>query len=745
MSAPLPLNEAQRLATLREYRILDTIPEQAYDDITLMAAQICDVPTAMVSLVDENRQWFKSRIGMDAAETPRDIAFCAHTILSTDDVMVVGDALADKRFADNPLVAAGPLVRFYAGAPLVAPDGSALGALCVMDQKPRTLDAKQLEALKALGRHAVAQLELRRQTRELASEIAVRQQAEATLRDQYNRLVASERESSRLLHIANRSRSSLLSVLEDEKRAGLSLRESEERFRQLAENISEVFWIKDVASDLFIFVSSAYEEIWGRTRESLYASPSTWLDAVHPEDRVRVSERTATEPVSGSYDEEYRIMRPDGAVRWIRDRGFPVRNDSGEIYRLVGVAENITGRKEMEAQFFRAQRIEGIGMLASGIAHDMNNILAPIMMSAPLLRLGLSPAQTEKTLATIETSAQRGAALVRQLLTFGRGAEGARGIVEAGDLIREVVKMAQQTFPKNIFVTGNAPESTWPLMGDTTQLHQVLLNLVVNARDAMPRGGAITIAAENVRFDRYMASTNPEAKAGPYVVIAVTDTGTGIPPKIIERIFDPFFTTKENGKGTGLGLSTVVGLVKGHGGFVRLLSELGHGTTFQVFLPAAPEVKVDYEEGCAPALQYGHGELILVVDDEEKIREVTRDILIKFGYQVITAGDGASAAMLFAQHLKEIKAVITDVEMPTMDGVMLIRVLKKMNHGVAVLVTSGIANKRDMDKRGAELSALGVRSALSKPYSAETILRAVHDLLDPKETKPADEVPAGVR
>jgi CheY-like chemotaxis protein len=172
---------------------------------------------------------------------------------------------------------------------------------------------------------------------------------------------------------------------------------------------------------------------------------------------------------------------------------------------------------------------------------------------------------------------------------------------------------------------------------------------------------------------------------------------------------------------------------------------LGHGTTFQVFLPAAPEVKVDYEEGCAPALQYGHGELILVVDDEEKIREVTRDILIKFGYQVITAGDGASAAMLFAQHLKEIKAVITDVEMPTMDGVMLIRVLKKMNHGVAVLVTSGIANKRDMDKRGAELSALGVRSALSKPYSAETILRAVHDLLDPKETKPADEVPAGVR
>lgn len=731
MKAPSPPDEPKRLAALRSYGVLDTPPEQAFDDITLLAAQICRVPTAMVSLVDESRQWFKSRIGMDVEQTPRDIAFCAHTILDDDGVMMVNDALADPRFADSPLVTAEPHIRFYAGASLIAPGGHALGALCVMDSKPRSLDAQQLAALRALGRHVVAQLELGRHARELALEIAERKTAESKLREQFDKLLASDRESSRLLELAKRSRAALLTVLEDEKQAGVHLRESEERFRQLAENIKEVFWILDVAKRTVIFISAAYEEIWGKSRETLYASSETWMHSIHPGDLERVTEAWRTKRLEGTYDEEYRIVRPDGGGRWVHDRAFPVRNEAGVIYRFVGVAEDITARKEMEAQFYRAQRIDAIGMLASGIAHDMNNILAPIMMSAPLLRLGLSSDQTEKTLATIETSAQRGAELVRQLLTFGRGVEGERRVVNAGEVIREVAKMAQQTFPKNITVVVDVPRSIWPLMGDTTQLHQVLLNLSVNARDAMPEGGRITITAENVRFDKDAGAMSAEAKAGPYVLICVTDTGTGIPADVVERIFDPFFTTKEAGKGTGLGLSTVAGLVKGHGGFIRLVSEVGRGTAFQVYLPATPDLRAETAETVSE-MPVGHGELILLVDDEEKVREVSRDILFEFGYQVITAGDGDEAVKLFTQNIGKIRAVITDIDMPLMDGLTLIRVLRRMNPVIPVLVSSGIASREEMDRRNAELNSMGVGAMISKPYRARRILHAIHDLLIPK-------------
>jgi CheY-like chemotaxis protein len=389
----------------------------------------------------------------------------------------------------------------------------------------------------------------------------------------------------------------------------------------------------------------------------------------------------------------------------------------------------------MEAKFFRAQRLEAIGSLASGIAHDMNNILAPIMMSAPLLRMGLSVEQTEKTLVTIETSAQRGADLVRQLLTFGRGVEGARRIVRLGAMLDEVARIAQRTFPKNISIARDDSEMAWPVMGDSTQLHQVLLNLCVNARDAMPQGGVLTIAVDNVRFDESLVSMTPGAKVGPYVQLSVTDTGTGIPPDVVDKIFDPFFTTKEPGKGTGLGLSTVIGIVKSHGGFVSVLTKMGVGTTFQVYFPAMPEgqeAALAKGPGAAPA---GHGELILVVDDEEKIREVVRDMLVKYGYQVIVANDGADATKQFVLHAKEIRAVITDLEMPVMDGMELVHVLRTLNPALAVLVSSGIASEQALESRRAGLKALGISTILDKPYTAEKILHAVHDQLTSKQVR----------
>ena len=367
MKAAIPVDERQRLATLRDYEILDSEPEQAFDDLAMLAAQICQVPMATVSFVDGERQWFKSRVGVSVTETSREAAFCAHTILDAGSVLVVRDAQTDPRFFDSPLVTSEPHIRFYAGAPLIAPDGQAVGALCVMDRTPRTLTAEQVVALRTLSRHVVAQLELRRQARQLENEIAVRRAAEAWLQERFEHTADSEQEASRQLMVAERSRRALLSVLEDEKRSGQKLRDSEERFRQLAENINEVFWMTDPATATFLYVSPAYETIWGRSCESLVSNPLDWFEAIHPADRARVIEAASTRQASGDYDETYRVLRPDGSQRWVRDRAFPVRDEGGDVYRMVGTAEDITTNKHAE--------------LLTGVQHAVTEVLSE---AAPL-------------------------------------------------------------------------------------------------------------------------------------------------------------------------------------------------------------------------------------------------------------------------------------------------------------------------------------------------------------------------
>lgn len=736
MSFPVPPDEDRRLAALRRYEVLDSPAEEAFDDLTRVAAQVCQMPIAVISLLDDQRQWFKSRIGIAVAETPRQLSFCTHAILRPQEIMVIPDTRIDPRFAENVLVTGDPFIRFYAGAPLVSPDGLALGTLCVLDRTPRALTPDQLSTLRALSRQVMTSLELRRRGRELAAEVAERREAESTLREQSSRLQARDRESAQLLALAERSRRSLLSVLEDEKLAAQSLRESEERFRQLAENVREVFWITDAAKQTMLYVSPAYEAIWGRSCASLYAAPATWLEAVHPDDRERVHHSAVSRQAEGTYAEEYRITRPDGAVRWIRDRAFPVRNRLGQIYRVAGVAEDITERKDLEAQFFRAQRLEAIGLLASGIAHDMNNILTPIMMSTPLLRLGLPPEKAEQMLTAIEKSAARGAELVRQLLTFGRGLQGNRVIVDLRQLVREIARIAEHSFPKSIQVLRDTEGAHAHVRGDPTQLHQVLLNLCINARDAMPEGGVLRLVADDVLVDERMASLSPGARTGPHLRITVSDTGIGIPPGIIDRIFDPFFSTKPTGKGTGLGLSTVIGIVRSHGGFVTVESEVGEGTTFRVHLPA------DQEEAAAAAptpdpLPQGRGELILIVDDEDEIRAVLHNLLAKYGYRVIAALNGADATAQYTRHAGEVRAVITDIDMPVLDGVGLIRALKDLNPAVPVLVFSGLASREGLQSRAMDLAMLGIGTILEKPYTAETVLRALHRLLAEPERRDA--------
>jgi two-component system, cell cycle sensor histidine kinase and response regulator CckA len=494
-------------------------------------------------------------------------------------------------------------------------------------------------------------------------------------------------------------------------------------FRSLVDQSNDALEVIDPVTGRFLDVNEKGYQDLGYTREEFLRLSLFDIDPLLEAGAwPQMAARIRTE---GRTNGEGRHRRKDGST-------FPVEFSAKWVSLdhdyIVSVVRDISERKEMESKFFRAQRLEAIGSLASGIAHDMNNILAPILMSAPLLRLGLSDEETVQTLETIETSAQRGSDLVKQLLTFGRGVEGARRIVRAELLVREMASIAQQTFPKNISVVEDMPKHLWPLIGDPTQLHQVLLNLCVNARDAMPRGGVLTISAENVTFDDTTASGIAGAKAGAYVLLRVIDTGTGIAPKVIDKIFDPFFTTKEAGRGTGLGLSTVIGIVKSHGGFITLKSELDKGSAFEVYLPASPKGRDEAGADVAASAPRGEGELILIVDDEKKIRDVIRDLLVKYGYQVITAGDGAEATMEYARHGREIKAVITDLEMPIMNGVTLVQVLKKMDPGVVAVVSSGIASMEGMEQRRAELDLLGVKKILKKPYTVEEILHTLHEL-----------------
>ncbi len=658
-------------------------------------------------------------------------------------------------------------------------------------------------------------------------------------------LIRKLEEKSQQLQEANEA---LREDLEARKLMEKSLLESEERFRQLAENIEEVFWISDPDKGVMHYISPAYETIWGRSREALLAKPSDWLDAIHPGDRDRIQRAAEHDQVSGDYDETYRIVRPDGAVRWIRDRAFPVEDERGHVYRVVGTAmdvteqveanrriaeqaalldqahdailvrdlehrvrywnqsaealygwtqdevagrsvldvmhedkdafaealdatlgagewsgelvhrtrdgeqrtvesrwtlvrdehgqpasilsinSDVTDRKKLEMQYLRAQRMESIGTLAGGIAHDLNNLLAPIVMGVDLLRQVIKDEKLVPVIDNIGKSAERGTGLVRQVLSFARGVDGARMPVVLSHVVREVRTMAETTFPKSIVVSHESDSDLWTVIGDPTHLGQVLMNLCVNARDAMPDGGRISISTRNTVLDEQYVVMNPDLAAGKYVVLEVADEGTGMSRETMERVFEPFFTSKEVGEGTGLGLPTALGIVQSHGGTITVYSEVGKGSVFKVYLPAIEEPVGVHDSGddqSGAGLPRGNGELILVVDDEASILTMTEQTLETFGYRVLVAEDGAQAVGLYADHRDDVALVLTDMMMPVMDGAALIKALRRMNPDVRVIAASGIHGNHDVLQNG----NAPVRAFLEKPYSAAELLTAIRDVL----------------
>ncbi len=462
------------------------------------------------------------------------------------------------------------------------------------------------------------------------------------------------------------------------------------------------------------------QKIFGFTADEMVGSSITRLI---PDDRQQEEDQLiSTVSFGGSLEHfETKRLTKDGRLIDVSVTASPVRDAANAVIGVSMVARDISERKKLDQHFLRAQRMESIGTLAGGIAHDLNNVLGPIMLSLELLKMSFPDAESQELIGIIEGSARHGSDMVRQLLSFARGLEGQRLEIDVADLVRDIEKITKDTFLKHVEIRTSLPPELWRVVGDRTQLHQVLLNLCVNARDAMPGGGTLAIEAENIAIDAHYAGVNPDAKAGLYVALRVEDSGTGIRPDVLERIFDPFFTTKEVGKGTGLGLSTSMAIVKAHGGFMRASSEPGRGSTFNVYIPACEQATIERDVSPA-ALPRGRGELVLVVDDESAVRQITRQTLEAFGYRVVVAVDGADAVAIYARQGVEIAVVLTDMMMPVMDGPSTIHVLRTMNPAVRIIAVSGL----DANAHGV---GLGLSHFLPKPYTADRLLTALRQAL----------------
>jgi len=492
------------------------------------------------------------------------------------------------------------------------------------------------------------------------------------------------------------------------------LREANEMLQSLIDASPQAIIALDLNRNIRLW-NKAATTIFGWSAHEVIGKSLPFVSADKRQEHETLTERSFREEALNNI--EVQRQRRDGSPVDLLMSLVATRDANGRVSGSLAIAADITERKHLQAQLYRAQRLESIGMLASGIAHDLNNILAPILMGVQLCRDAFKDQSAQATLSTIEASAKRGANLVKQVLTFARGLEGARMQIQVRHVLRDVEKIITETFPKSIRIITNLPRDLFPVSADATQLHQVFMNLCLNSRDAMPRGGELSISAQNVFIDENYASMTREAHPGWYVRTQISDTGMGIPKDIINEIFEPFFTTKEVGMGTGLGLSTVYAIVKSHEGFVNVSSEAGKGTVFYVYLPALPGPQGNRLQPVREKLPAGNGEVILVVDDEAAVREITQITLESYGYHVITAAHGAEGVALYAKNADRIQAIICDMNMPIMDGKAMIEAVRVINPTVRILSSSGLGEQP------------GSLHFIAKPYTAEQLLDKIHELL----------------
>jgi two-component system cell cycle sensor histidine kinase/response regulator CckA len=482
---------------------------------------------------------------------------------------------------------------------------------------------------------------------------------------------------------------------------------AEARFQQIAETIDEVFWMTDAARTRVVYVSPAYERIWGRTCASLYDAPLDWLEAIHPDDRERVSAAMYREI---ALDETFRIVRPCGGVRWIHDRAFPVRDGAGAIVGIAGVAADITDTRVLEQELRQTQKLESIGLLAGGVAHDFNNLLTVVSTCAD--ELGWSVAADEpvrELVDEVREAVARGASLTRQLLAFSRRQVLEPRRVHLDQIVSETDKMLRRLLGEDVTLTTVLRPGVAPVIVDAGQITQVLVNLAVNARDAMPRGGSLRIET-TARGDR--------------AVLIVSDTGSGMADDVRARIFEPFFTTK-GARGTGLGLSVTRGIVAQCGGTIEVDSELDVGTRFTISLPAATAGEADEAAPAARGSLVGT-ETVLVVEDQETVRRAIGRILRARGYRVLEAGDGRAALAMLAERGGAVDLVVTDIVMPEMDGRQLAEAAQRRWNALRFLFCTGYTGD-EIVRRGVLQTEL---PCLQKPFESQVLLERVRDCLD---------------
>jgi len=519
------------------------------------------------------------------------------------------------------------------------------------------------------------------------------------------------------LELRVEARTRQLVTVNDELRNEIRERqEAEERFRTLFERSKDAVFISTSDGDILdlnpagieLFGYSSFEEIAGiNIAQDLYLNPRERENFLRDmEERYHVK------------DYEIKLKRKDGTIITVLETSTAVKNDEGKIVGYQGIIRDITEQKELERQLFQSEKMKTIGLLAGGIAHDLNNVLAPILMSVQVLQQKMKDEKVKTLLNILEKNAKRGGDIVRQVLAFARGTGGEMGPLQVKHLLKDTVEMISETFPKSVGLKADIPKDLWTIQGDATKLQQVLMNLCVNARDAMPTGGTLTLSARNEQLDKLSLMLDNVHTPGPYVVLEVADTGSGMSPDTVEQIFKPFFTTKEIGKGTGLGLEVVKSIIDLHKGFVTVASELDAGSVFRVYLPATLDEGESEAVVHRPVLPMGHGELILVVDDEAAIREITKEVLESSGFRVLAAPGGPEAVALLAANKGDVKVVVTDMMMPIMDGRTTIVALRNIDPAIRVIVSSGAISEREEE----EIRALDIVDFLTKPFTAQMLL-----------------------
>lgn len=504
-------------------------------------------------------------------------------------------------------------------------------------------------------------------------------------------------------------------------------RQQIEQQSQMLDQVSDAVTVVDVQGRITYWNQAAARLFGWTAGEAIGRQACDLLYRGDPETFTEMLRETDSRK---SWSGELMKTNRSGESIIVEHRRSVLQDSSGKKIGYLCMDIDITARKRRERAAHRSQRLESIGTLAGGIAHDLNNVLTPILMGSKLLASGRGEANKKGLLETISASAQRGADLIKQLLAFAGGIRGERTPVQINEIIGETLKILEHTLPKSISIECHIEADCPTVLGDSTELAQVLMNLSINARDAMPDGGLLNISSESVSLDENSLQINPDARPGRYILIKVADTGTGMSSEILDRIFDPFFTTKEIGKGTGLGLATVQGIVKSHGGFINVYSELGQGTKFSVYLPAEDRHTAgiaSLSESSEDELSgKGRGRTILLVDDEASILQMSSAVLEGAGYHVIPARDGASAISLYSRNQSEISAVLLDMMMPGLDGLQTLDELRRINPDVAVIACSGLRTAQ----REAEVLERGARSFIPKPYTEEQLLQSLCEVLD---------------